>query len=176
MNLRDALSSIRQVPDFPKPGVLFQDITPLLGDPKAFTTVIEEMSKQFRDINFVAGMEARGFIFASAIANNNSVGFIPIRKAGKLPSTVHSESYGLEYGNDVLEIHTDACPKDSKVLIVDDVLATGGTACAAIRLVEKMGSTVAGLVFLLEIQSLNGRNNILKQYPTIPIAVLKVIE
>jgi adenine phosphoribosyltransferase len=121
-------------------------------------------------------MEARGFIFASAIANNNSVGFIPIRKAGKLPSTVHSESYGLEYGNDVLEIHTDACPKDSKVLIVDDVLATGGTACAAIRLVEKMGSTVAGLVFLLEIQSLNGRNNILKQYPTIPIAVLKVIE
>ena len=149
MNLRDALSSIRQIPDFPKPGVLFQDITPLLGDPKAFTTVIEEMSKQFRDINFVAGMEARGFIFASAIANNNSVGFIPIRKAGKLPSTVHSENYGLEYGNDVLEIHTDACPKDSKVLIVDDVLATGGTACAAIRLVEKMGSTVAGLVFLL---------------------------
>jgi adenine phosphoribosyltransferase len=168
--------AIRQVPDFPAPGILFFDILPLLKDPKHFSKLTKELSAFAKFVDVVAGIEARGFILASAVASNLKAGFVPIRKAGKLPSTVHSESYGLEYGNDVLEIHTDACPKDSKVLIVDDVLATGGTACAAIRLVEKMGSTVAGLVFLLEIQSLNGRKNILKQYPTIPIAVLKVIE
>jgi len=175
VNLNDALSLIRPIPNFPHPNILFQDITPLLSHSSAFKTVIDEMSDIDRDINFVAGMEARGFIFASAIANNLKCGFIPIRKSGKLPHTTFSESYGLEYGSDTLEIHTDSCPPNSRVLIVDDVLATGGTACAAIKLVQRSGGQVSHLVFLLEIQALNGRKNIDLQFPNIKVNSLKII-
>jgi len=176
VNLNDALSLIRPIPNFPQPNILFQDITPLLSNSSAFKTVIDEMSIIDSGINYVAGMEARGFIFASAIANNLKSGFIPIRKSGKLPHTTFSESYGLEYGSDTLEIHTDACPPNSRILIVDDVLATGGTACAAIKLVQKSGAHVPQLVFLLEIQALNGRKNIMQQFPDIKINSLKIIQ
>jgi adenine phosphoribosyltransferase len=120
-------------------------------------------------------MEARGFIFAASIAIQSSRGFIPIRKAGKLPADTHSESYGLEYGDDTLQIHQDACTAPSRILIVDDVLATGGTACAAIRLIEKTGASVNKLIFLLEIEALKGRENILQQFPLMDVESLKKI-
>jgi adenine phosphoribosyltransferase len=175
VNLRDALSLIRQIPNFPQPGILFHDITPLLANPSAFKTIIEEMSKNVLEINYVAGMEARGFIFASALSNQMNVGFVPIRKAGKLPSDTYQESYGLEYGVDTLEIHKDSCQKGSKVLIVDDVLATGGTAKAAIKLIEKTGAKVSEIVFLLEIQALQGRKKVLAEFPDMKIRSLKII-
>ena len=175
MNLSDALSLIRQIPNFPQPGILFHDITPLLANPSAFKTIIEEMSKNVLEINYVAGMEARGFIFASALSNQMNVGFVPIRKAGKLPSDTYQESYGLEYGVDTLEIHKDSCQEGSKVLIVDDVLATGGTAKAAIKLIEKTGAKVSEIVFLLEIQALQGRNKVLAEFPDMKIRSLKII-
>ena len=175
MKLDDALSLIRQIPDFPLPGILFHDITPLLGNSKAFKTIIEEMSKDEIGLDYVAGMEERGFIFASALSNHINIGFIPIRKVGKLPSDTYQENYGLEYGSDTLEIHKDSCAPDTKVLIVDDVLATGGTASAAIKLVEKTGATVSKLVFLLEIESLKGREKILSEFPEMNIRSLKMI-
>ncbi len=175
MNLNDALSLIRQIPNFPLPGILFHDITPLLANPSAFKTIIEEMSKNNQEVDYVAGMEARGFIFASALSNQVNVGFIPIRKGGKLPSETYQESYGLEYGVDTLEIHQDSCKEGSKVLIVDDVLATGGTAVAAIRLIQKTGAQVSALVFLLEIEALQGRNKVLAEFPEMKIRSLKII-
>jgi adenine phosphoribosyltransferase len=175
VKLDDALSLIRQIPDFPLPGILFHDITPLLGNSKAFKTIIEEMSKGEVGLDYVAGMEARGFIFASALSNHINIGFIPIRKVGKLPSDTYQENYGLEYGSDTLEIHKDSCAPNTKVLIVDDVLATGGTASAAIKLVEKTGATVSKLVFLLEIESLKGREKILSEFPEMNIRSLKII-
>jgi adenine phosphoribosyltransferase len=175
VKLDDALSLIRQIPDFPLPGILFHDITPLLGNSKAFKTIIEEMSEGEFGLDYVAGMEARGFIFASALSNHINIGFIPIRKMGKLPSDTYQENYGLEYGSDTLEIHKDSCAPDTKVLIVDDVLATGGTASAAIKLVEKTGATVSKLVFLLEIESLKGREKILSEFPEMNIRSLKMI-
>jgi adenine phosphoribosyltransferase len=175
VNLSDALSLIRQIPNFPQPGILFHDITPLLANPSAFKTIIEEMSKNVLEINYVAGMEARGFIFASALSNQMNVGFVPIRKAGKLPSDTYQESYGLEYGVDTLEIHKDSCQEGSKVLIVDDVLATGGTAKAAIKLIEKTGAKVSEIVFLLEIQALQGRKKVLAEFSDMKIRSLKII-
>ena len=166
---------IREIPDFPKPGILFQDITPLLSDALAFNTIIAHMSNSSTEFDCVAGMEARGFIFAASIANQSNRGFIPIRKAGKLPGPTHSESYGLEYGDDTLQVHKDACSAPSRILIVDDVLATGGTACAAIRLIEKTGASVVKLIFLLEIEELKGRNNIYQQFPSLDIESLKKI-
>jgi adenine phosphoribosyltransferase len=147
----------------------------LLANPSAFKTIIEEMSKNVLEINYVAGMEARGFIFASALSNQMNVGFVPIRKAGKLPSDTYQESYGLEYGVDTLEIHKDSCQEGSKVLIVDDVLATGGTAKAAIKLIEKTGAKVSEIVFLLEIQALQGRKKVLAEFPDMKIRSLKII-
>jgi adenine phosphoribosyltransferase len=175
VNLNDALSLIRQVPNFPQPGILFHDITPLLANPHAFKTIINEMSAGDNNLDYVAGMEARGFIFASALSNQENLGFIPIRKSGKLPSATYQESYGLEYGTDTLEIHKDSCGPGTNVLIVDDVLATGGTASAAIKLIEKTGATVSKLVFLLEIESLEGRNKIQSQFPEMKIRSLKII-
>ena len=175
MNLSDALSLIRQIPNFPQPGILFHDITPLLANPSAFKTIIEEMSKNVLEIDYVAGMEARGFIFASALSNQMNVGFVPIRKAGKLPSDTYQENYGLEYGVDTLEIHKDSCQLGSKVLIVDDVLATGGTAKAAIKLIEKTGAKVSEIVFLLEIQALQGRKKVLAEFPDMKIRSLQII-
>ena len=133
------------------------------------------MSEGEFGLDYVAGMEARGFIFASALSNHINIGFIPIRKMGKLPSDTYQENYGLEYGSDTMEIHKDSCAPDAKVLIVDDVLATGGTASAAIKLVEKTGATVSKLVFLLEIESLKGREKILSEFPEMNIRSLKMI-
>jgi adenine phosphoribosyltransferase len=175
VKLSDALSLIRQVPDFPQPGILFHDITPLLANPQAFRRVIQEMSENNSEIDYVAGMEARGFIFASALSVERNIGFIPIRKSGKLPSETFEESYGLEYGMDTLEIHRDCCEPGSTILIVDDVLATGGTACAAIKLVQKTGASVSKIVFLLEIEFLQGRKKILTEFPDMSIHSLKMI-
>ncbi|CAB4907283.1 unannotated protein [freshwater metagenome] len=166
---------IREVPDFPKPGIMFQDITPLLSNAEAFHLVVTQMSSIAPHFDCVAGMEARGFIFASAIANQCNKGFIPIRKSGKLPHQTYSENYGLEYGQDTLEIHNDACGPELKVLIVDDVLATGGTACAAIRLIQKTGATITHIVFLLEIVALDGRAKIQRAFPHINIESIKTI-
>jgi adenine phosphoribosyltransferase len=174
MNLDDALTLIREIPDYPKPGIRFQDITPLLAHGEAFITVTEEFASFADSSTVVAGIEARGFIFASAVANQLHTGFIPIRKAGKLPHTTISESYGLEYGTDTLEVHTDAVANGTRVLLIDDVLATGGTIGAAIELMHRLGAEVIHVVALLEIDGLQGRESLSEKYPHIPITSLVV--
>jgi adenine phosphoribosyltransferase len=174
MNLDNALKLIREIPDYPKPGIRFQDITPLLAHGEAFITVTEEFASFADSSTVVAGIEARGFIFASAVANQLHTGFIPIRKAGKLPHTTISESYGLEYGTDTLEVHTDAVAKGTRVLLIDDVLATGGTIGAAIELMHRLGAEVIHVVALLEIDGLQGRASLSEKYPHIPITSLVV--
>jgi adenine phosphoribosyltransferase len=156
---------IRDIPDFPKPDILFRDITPLLADAGALSGAIDALAKPFQGqgIDVVAAVEARGFIFGSAVAKALGVGFVPIRKQGKLPFATHSVSYGLEYGTDSVEVHTDAVQAGHKVLMVDDLLATGGTMAAACELIEKLGAEIAGLTFLIELADLKGRD-ILKQY------------
>lgn len=153
---------VRDVPDFPTPGILFRDITPLLADPDAFAAAVEAMSEPFRDAaaDKVVGIEARGFMFGAAIARVLGLGFVPARKPGKLPGATERVSYGLEYGSDGLEIHTDALSAGERVLIVDDVLATGGTAAAAAELVERLGARVAALSFLIELAALGGRSRL----------------
>ncbi len=156
VNLKDY---IRDIPDFPKPGILFRDITPLLEDAKAFNKAIELLANQFKDANIdsIAAVEARGFIFGSAVAMHMGVSFVPIRKAGKLPYKTNKISYDLEYGQDTLEVHQDAFVNNKNVLIIDDLLATGGTLCAACELVEKSGATIAGISCLIELEELGGR-------------------
>lgn len=153
---------IRDIPDFPKPGILFKDITPLLADPQAYQTSIDMMIEPFvnEKINKVVGIEARGFLFAPMIASRLKAGIIPVRKPGKLPFETKSYTYDLEYGTDTIEIHTDAITAGDTVLIVDDLLATGGTVNAACRLVEQMGGKIVGLSFLIELALLNGREKI----------------
>jgi adenine phosphoribosyltransferase len=153
---------IRDIPDFPQPGVVFKDITPLLGSSESFRTVVDLMCEPFAGarIDKVLGVEARGFILAAPVAYRFGAGFVPVRKAGKLPSDIETEEYELEYGTDVLEIHRDAIHPGERALIVDDVLATGGTAGATIRLVEKLGGVVAGLSFALELAFLGGRGTL----------------
>ena len=150
---------IRDVPDFPQPGILFRDITPILANRETFTEVVELMSSRWLDrgVAYVAAIEARGFIPGAAIAQRLHAGFIPIRKAGKLPWKVLSHSYQLEYGTDQLDVHEDAIAGGEKVLIVDDVLATGGTAAAAVELVRKLGGEVVGVQVLIELSALGGR-------------------
>jgi adenine phosphoribosyltransferase len=150
---------IRDIADYPKPGVTFRDITPLLGDAEGFGRAINDMVDRFVDlpVDRVLGIEARGFIVGAPVAYRIGAGFVPVRKAGKLPWAVAREEYDLEYGTDKLEIHRDAIHPGERVLIIDDVLATGGTAAAAARLVEVLGGVVAGLGFLLEIGPLGGR-------------------
>jgi adenine phosphoribosyltransferase len=150
---------IRDVPDFPKPGILFKDITPLLADPAGLSLAIELMAQPFRGrgVDVVVGAESRGFIFGIAVAKALSVGFIPIRKPGKLPCKRHRIEYGLEYGTDALEIHADAVRPGQQVLIVDDLLATGGTLSACCGLVERLEGQVAGIVVLIELADLGGR-------------------
>jgi adenine phosphoribosyltransferase len=156
----DLRTLIRDVPDFPKPGILFRDITPLLASPTGFTQAILAMLAPWRDagVTHVVGTESRGFIFAAPMALALSASFVPVRKPGKLPHTVHRESYDLEYGSDALEMHADALDASARVVIVDDVLATGGTARATRRLVERTGAVLAGCAFLIELDALDGRS------------------
>lgn len=153
---------IRDIPDFPKPGVPFKDITPLLGDPAAFSSAVDAIVVSFGrgQIDKVVGIEARGFIIAAPVAYHFNAGFVPLRKPGKLPYDTVGEDYDLEYGSERLELHTDAFAPNDRVLIVDDVLATGGTAAAACKLVERSGAKVAGLAFILELSFLEGAKRI----------------
>jgi adenine phosphoribosyltransferase len=156
----DSLKSrIRSVPDFPKAGINFFDITTLLRDKEGFRSTIEALAKPFDgdNIDVVVGVESRGFILGGAVADRLGTGFAPVRKKGKLPSKTVQETYDLEYGTDCLEIHSDAVEKGQKVLIIDDVLATGGTAAATIRLIRQLGGDVRSLAFLIELEFLNGR-------------------
>jgi len=153
---------VRDIPDYPQAGVTFRDITPLLGDGDGFSKAIDELVERFAGIGVsrVLGMEARGFIVAAPVAYRLGAGFIPVRKAGKLPWAVVREEYGLEYGRDKLEMHRDAIRPGERVLVVDDVLATGGTAEATCKLVETLGGEIAGLGFLIEIGGLGGRSKL----------------
>lgn len=148
---------VRDVPDYPQAGVLFKDITPLLGQPEAFGNVVEAMAALFGPVDKVVGIEARGFILAAPVAYEIRAGFVPVRKKGKLPSATYAQEYDLEYGSAVLEVHQDAFGPGDRVLIVDDVLATGGTARAASSLVTRSGATVVGVAVLLELSFLGGR-------------------
>ena len=153
---------VRDIPDYPQTGVTFRDITPLLGDGGGFSQAIDELVERFAGIGVsrVLGMEARGFIVAAPVAYRLGAGFIPVRKAGKLPWAVVREEYGLEYGRDKLEMHRDAIRPGERVLVIDDVLATGGTAEATCKLVETLGGEIAGLGFLIEIGGLGGRDKL----------------
>lgn len=155
-------SKIRHVPDFPKPGILFYDITTLLADPDGFRATIDALTSPYqrRGIDRVVGIESRGFILAAAVADRLGAGFVPIRKPGKLPAATLGESYALEYGTDALEIHRDALTAGHRVLVVDDVLATGGTARAAINLVQRLGSVLHAAAFLIELDGLKGRDKL----------------
>jgi adenine phosphoribosyltransferase len=150
---------VRDIADYPQPGVTFRDITPLLGNADAFRQAVDELTAPFRDlaIDRVVGVEARGFIPAAAVAYTLGAGFVPVRKAGKLPWAVAREEYDLEYGRDKLEIHRDAIHPDERILVIDDVLATGGTASATARLVTGLGGVIVGLGFLIELAALGGR-------------------
>lgn len=153
---------IRDVPDFPKPDIVFKDITPLLGDSEAFRSAVDAIAGHFAGhrVDKVLGVEARGFIVAAPVAYRFGAGFVPVRKAGKLPWHTEIEEYDLEYGTDRLEIHRDAVRAGDRVLIVDDVIATGGTVAATIRLVEKLGASVVGLGFVIELAFLRGRDKL----------------
>lgn len=155
-------STIRDVPDFPKPGIIFKDITTLTGNDKAFTIACTEMAQLCKPLNpsKILGIESRGFIFASTIAYILNIGFVPIRKKGKLPASVIQEEYQLEYGTDILEIHKDALSVSDKVIIVDDVLATGGTMLASLNLVKKLNATTIAACFLVELTFLNGKDKL----------------
>jgi len=165
MALRETLARlVLDVPDFPEPGIVFKDITPLLADHDGFTEVVTALAAAGRDasgapvVDKVLGMEARGFILAAPVALALGAGFVPVRKAGKLPRDTHSVSYALEYGDAVLELHQDAVAPGERVLLVDDVLATGGTAAATIDLVRRSGGDIVGAAFLMELGFLEGRN------------------
>jgi len=151
-------SLIRDIPDYPKPGIIFKDITPLLADASAFAACTERLAGPFRDslITHVVAIESRGFILGAPVAQHLGAGFIPVRKPGKLPSATRREEYELEYGTDALEVHADAADDKARVLIVDDVLATGGTASATCKLVESLGATVVGCSFLIALSFLPG--------------------
>ncbi|MDP6367134.1 MAG: adenine phosphoribosyltransferase [Nitrospinota bacterium] len=162
----ELIRHIRDVPDFPKEGIIFKDITPMLQDAKAFQTSVDLLADRYMDegVDVVVGAEARGFIIASPLAYKLGAGFVLIRKPGKLPWNTESETYELEYGEDALEIHKDAIQPGMKVLIADDLLATGGTAQACVNLVERLGGEVVGMSFFIELSFLNGRDNF-GEYP-----------
>ena len=156
----DIKTLIRDIPDFPKPGILFKDITPLLQNPAGLKSALDALAEPFigKGITAVAGMESRGFIFGVPVAERLGVGFVPVRKPGKLPAETVSEEFSLEYGTDTLEIHKDALKPGDKVLVIDDLLATGGTAKATISLIQKLGAEVAGIGFVIELAFLNGKD------------------
>ncbi len=166
----DLKALIREVPDFPKPGILFRDITTLLQNEQGLRYVIDSLGDGFADqeIEYVVGIESRGFIFGSPLAYKLGAGFVPIRKPGKLCSAVNSVEYALEYGTDRLEIHQDAIPTGARVLIVDDLMATGGTAAAAAQLVQQTGGELVSFAFIIELTALGGRKNL----PDVPIKTL----
>ncbi len=158
---------IRAIPDFPKKGILFRDITTLLNDKKAFKKTIDEWVNLIKGkkIDYIVAAESRGFIFGGVLAYKLNCGFVPVRKPGKLPAKVYRSTYSLEYGKDSLEIHRDAFPSGKNILVLDDLLATGGTALALIKLAEKVKGNIVGVSFLIELVNLKGRNKI-KKYPT----------
>jgi len=163
--LDDIKAKIRDIHDFPKPGIIFRDITPLLKDAQLLRRSIEHLVAPFdnQSVTAVAGMEARGFIFGALAAAELGVGFVPLRKPGKLPHDIHSASYDLEYGSASLEVHTDALSNNDKVLLVDDLIATGGTAAASCALIKMLGATVTACAFLIELDGLNGREKLADQ-------------
>ena len=158
----DFKSVIRTIPDYPKKGIMFRDITTLLGNPRAFRSAVDQMVQPYAGVRVdkVAGLEARGFILGGAVAHQLSTGFVPIRKKGKLPHTVLAEDYALEYGQDRVEIHVDAIVPGDNVLLVDDLIATGGTAAAGIRLLERAGATVIGCSFVIDLPELGGADRL----------------
>ena len=159
----DALKSkIRHVPDFPKAGILFYDVTTLLRDPQGLKLALDALTQPFaaRGVDLVVGIESRGFILGAAVADRIGAGFVPVRKLGKLPAETIKASYALEYGSDSLEMHRDAIERGQRVLIIDDLLATGGTAAATVTLVETLGGTIVGVGFLIELLALNGRSKL----------------
>lgn len=153
---------IREVPDFPKPGILFYDITPLLKDPHTFRKILDDLREKYQSANVtkVVGIESRGFIFGSPLAYHLNAGFVPVRKPGKLPADVYEVKYNLEYGSNSLAIHRDAIEVGERVLVVDDLLATGGTASATVRLIRQLGGEIASVVFLVELSFLSGREKL----------------
>jgi len=172
MKLETALTFIRDIPDYPKPGILFKDITPLLANPEAFGVVVDAFAADVKSSDIVAGIEARGFIFAAAIAAQTNRGFVPFRKSGKLPYKTYGAKYGLEYGDDEIEVHVDSFSDGKIITIVDDVLATGGTICAALELAERAGAKVESVLVLFEIAGLGGREQIAAKFPKVEIRSL----
>ena len=170
----DYESKVVSIPDYPEPGVIFKDITPLFSDPEAFQALVRDIADHFRDagITKVVGAEARGFLVGAPVAYKLGAGFVPARKPGKLPREVYSQSYSLEYGTDELQIHKDALNPDDVVLIVDDLVATGGTAAATAKLVEQSGARIEGFSFILELTFLNPRDVIAKEYPDCEVYTL----
>ena len=162
----DLLTFIRDIPDFPKPGIIFKDITPLLNNPEAFKAAIDQLASRYagKRIDKIVGIEARGFIFAGALAYRLGTGMVPVRKKGKLPYKTLSETYELEYGTDTMEMHEDAIKPGDHVLVLDDLIATGGTLAATCRLVEKLGGSIVEVAILIELSFLNGREKV-KEYP-----------
>ena len=162
----DLKAQIRNIPDFPKPGILFRDITTLLKDKRAFKLAVDTLAKKYKNkkIDLVVAVEARGFILGGAIAHKLGAGFVPVRKKGKLPAKANAVTYDLEYGSDTLEIHHDAISRENRVLIVDDLLATGGTVKAVTDLVKQLEGKIVGITFLIELLDLKGRDK-LKDYP-----------
>ena len=168
------LDNIRNVPDFPKPGIQFKDITTLLADKKALQLTTFLLTEPYleQDVDIVVGLESRGFLFGTNLAHNLNAGFVPVRKPGKLPAKTIEESYELEYGTDSLEMHADAIPEGSKVLIHDDLIATGGSAEAATKLVQKLGGEVIGYSFIMELSFLDGRKKLLETAPVESIIII----
>ncbi|WNZ25944.1 adenine phosphoribosyltransferase [Leptolyngbya sp. NK1-12] len=166
----DLKALIREIPDFPKPGILFRDITTLLRDPEGLRYTIDSMAEKCSDLapNYIIGMESRGFIFGAPLAYKLNAGFVPVRKPGKLPAAVHAAEYELEYGTDRLEMHQDALHPGCRALIVDDLIATGGTAAATAKLVEQTGCELVGFGFIIELSGLEGR----KALPDLPVITL----
>ena len=158
----DLSKFIRTVPDFPEPGIMFRDVTTLFAEPQAFKAMIEQFNQQFNgvDIDYIGGIDARGFIIGAALALTREIGFVPVRKKGRLPYDTISEDYALEYGTATLELHTDAVSAGSKVLIVDDLIATGGTAVAAVNLFRKLNANVIGCAFLVDLPELGGADKL----------------
>lgn len=171
-SLGDLARAIRNVPDFPKPGIQFKDITPVLADPALFSSCIQQLTAPYapRSVDAVVGIDARGFIFAAAAAFNLGCGFVPVRKSGKLPYQTFEQSYDLEYGSNTIAIHVDAIKPGSRVILVDDLLATGGTAAAAAELLRKVGANILEVIFFIELSFLNGREK-LKGFPVRSLVV-----